>query len=306
MKINRKIIDYSQEELRQLQLIELEMLVEIDRICRKNNINYSLMYGTLIGAIRHKGFIPWDDDLDIGMLEKDYEKFREACKADLDTTRFFLQDFTTDPGYRWGICKLRRLDTEYIKCSHQKLKQKTGVCVDIFNFYAYPDGEKERKKYSRKMFAIRKILYSAVGKTFEKNFFKRIFFWFLSLIPTKLTHKIMYKNLMKYENANTQNIATVMLPDSNAPEGYPKVYFNDFIDVEFEGMKFRAIKNYDEFLNMSYETSYMQLPPPEKRKGVLDAIKLELLPITHEEILKSYNENNTMYLRKEKTKCIAK
>ena len=297
--MKKEILKLSTEELRQLQLIELEMLVEIDRICRKNNIKYSIIFGTLIGAVRHKGFIPWDDDLDVAMVYEEYEKFFEACKTDLDTTRFFLQDFRTDPGYRWGICKLRRLNTEYIKLTHQKLKQKTGVAIDIFNYYAYPDGEKVRKKYDRKMFVIRKILYSAIGKTFEKNFFKRIFFWFLSLIPTKFTHRIMFKNLKKYENANTENVATVMFVDDETPKnGYPKRLFNEFIDVEFEGMKFKAIKNYDEFLNMTYKTPYMQLPPPEKRKGVMNAVELELLPIKYEDILESYNKNNAKYLEK--------
>ena len=104
---------------------------------------------------------------------------------------------------------------------------------------------------------------------------------------------------MKYEKANTQNVANVMFVDDETPkDGYPKRLFDEYVDIEFEGMKFRTIKNYDEFLNMTYKIPYMQLPPPEKRKGVLDAVTLDLLPIKHEDILKLYNKENAKYLEK--------
>ena len=80
------------EVLQKLRKINLEMLQEIDRICRKNNIKYSLCSGTLIGAVRHGGFIPWDNDADVNMLREEYEKFFEACKKDLNTEKFFLQE----------------------------------------------------------------------------------------------------------------------------------------------------------------------------------------------------------------------
>ena len=87
-----KAYQISNEELKKLQRIELEMLIELDRICRKHQVSYSLDGGTLLGAVRHKGFIPWDDDIDVIMLRPEYEKFRSACERELDQTRFFLQD----------------------------------------------------------------------------------------------------------------------------------------------------------------------------------------------------------------------
>ena len=88
-----KAYQISNEELKKLQRIELEMLIELDRICRKHQVSYSLDGGTLLGAVRHKGFIPWDDDIDVIMLRPEYEKFRSACERELDQTRFFLQDY---------------------------------------------------------------------------------------------------------------------------------------------------------------------------------------------------------------------
>ena len=92
MKINRKPIELTQEQLRKLQLTELEMLVEFDRICRKNNIHYILGYGTLLGAVRHNGFIPWDDDVDVFLMRDEYNTICEACKTDLNTEKFFFTE----------------------------------------------------------------------------------------------------------------------------------------------------------------------------------------------------------------------
>ena len=102
------MIQLDQKTLRALQIVEVEMLVELDRICRKNDIKYTIIGGTLIGALRTGGFIPWDDDIDVAMLRDEYERFRIACEKDLDQSRFYFQDHRNTKGYRWGYGKLRR------------------------------------------------------------------------------------------------------------------------------------------------------------------------------------------------------
>ena len=88
-------------QLRKMQLLELEMLVEFDRVCHIYNIKYSILGGTMLGAVRHRGFIPWDDDADIGMLREEYEKFKLIADK-LNPQICFFQDHTTDSEYRWG------------------------------------------------------------------------------------------------------------------------------------------------------------------------------------------------------------
>ena len=125
--------------LRELQMTELEMLIEVDRICRKNNIRYSLDGGTLLGAIRHDGFIPWDDDADVVMLRTEYNKFYTACKQELDTERFFLQEYRTDNKYRWGYSKLRRNGTVFLREGQEHVKCNQSVFIDIFIYDNVPD-----------------------------------------------------------------------------------------------------------------------------------------------------------------------
>jgi len=282
-----KIIELDGSKLRQLQLIELEMLAEVDRICRKNNIRYSVSGGTLIGAVRHKGFIPWDDDLDIFLLHDEYEKFYEACKTDLDTSRFFFQDHRTDPGYRWGYGKMRRKGTEYIKAGQERLKQKTGICIDIFDSENIPDGERERKRFSRQMFCIRKLLYSALGRTNEKNLFMRLWYGILSLIPSSFIHRVKDRIARKYNQQETDNVLCLMWPVKGFQYGFPRRLFSEYIDLEFEGIKCMAISSYHEYLTMQYG-DYMTLPPEDQRKGVMEAIKYEFVDVKYEDIMREY------------------
>ena len=86
------MIQLTNEQLKKLQGIQLDMLVEIKRICEKHDIKYSLIGGTLLGAIRHKGYIPWDDDADVGMLREDYERFRKIAEEELDSEKYYFQD----------------------------------------------------------------------------------------------------------------------------------------------------------------------------------------------------------------------
>ena len=127
------------EELRAVQLIELELLKETDRICRKYNIHYSIVGGTMLGAVRHQGFIPWDDDVDVGFLRPDYEKFREYLEKELDHERFYFQDHRNTPGYRWGYGKLRRRNTEYVRLGQDHLPYGQGVFIDLFPYDSVPN-----------------------------------------------------------------------------------------------------------------------------------------------------------------------
>ncbi len=253
------------EELKKLQKIELEMLIEIDRICRKYKIKYSLGGGTLLGAIRHNGFIPWDDDADVTMIRTEYKKFRRACKKELDKSRFFLQDWTTDPGYRWGYAKMRRNDTLFIGENQERLNQHQGVFLDIFIYDNVPDGFIARRVHYFLAFLIRKIQYSEVAKYKEKNPFYRTLYKLINHIPVKYTFKWL-DALGRITNRHKTKLIRHMTftYDGSNKFGMPRRCFDSYIDKDFEGHMFRIYKEYDYYLKWAYG-DYMKLPPEDKR-----------------------------------------
>lgn len=269
-------MDLSKEQLRQLQMVEFELICEVDRICSKNNIKYTLYAGTLLGAVRHKGFIPWDDDADIAFLPEEYEKFYEACKKDLDTEKFFLQDYRTDKYYRWGYGKLRRKNSAFIREGQEHMKYHNGMCIDLFQLYNVPDNAIYREIYFGMFFVIRKILYSEAGKVSQQNgFILRKLYTLLSLIPKstvfKFANKIIYKKKSELVNL-------MYIPTPHSRFGIPRECLNDNILMEFEGKKFQAIKEYDRVLIIGYG-DYMQLPPENQRFSHNPASKIEFPPI---------------------------
>lgn len=153
-----KAKELSPEQFRKMQLIELEMLVEFDRVCRDNHIDYVLFGGSLLGAVRHKGYIPWDDDADIGMLREDYNRFKKHMK-EMNPEICYFQDHETDPEYRWSYGKLRRTGSKYIRVGQEHLKCKTGIFVDIFPMDDIPLGVLGQILQDWHCFCLRKILW---------------------------------------------------------------------------------------------------------------------------------------------------
>ncbi len=267
-------IKLNDNQLKHLQRVEFEMLVEIDRICRKYNIKYSLDGGTLLGAVRHKGFIPWDDDIDVIMLRSEYEKFYRACKKELDRSRFFLQEYRTDKHYLFGYEKIRRKNTVFRRIGQEHLKQHGGIFVDIFVADNVPDEFIARNIHLFLCFLIRKGLYSEIGKKNADSEFMRQVYELVSLIPRDFWFSA--RNLIaKSCNKNKTELVRHMTHNyrKECRYGMPSVCFEDFTELEFEGRKFKAFRNYDLYLSTLYG-DYMKLPPAEQRVSHLQVSKL--------------------------------
>lgn len=263
----------STEEFRKMQLLELEMLKEFDRVCRKNNIKYTIFGGTLLGAVRHKGFIPWDDDADIAMLREEYEKFKKVANQ-MNYEICFFQDNETDSEYRWGYGKLRKTGTKYIRIGQEHLKCKTGFFVDVFPMDDIPQSTIGKLVNNFFCYCLRKILWSEVGKEDKNNsIFVKKTYKELSRISTDKIFKIV-KCLSKKSNNESDNLVrTLLFPATGTlykknpikiRYGMPKSYFTDLIEYDFEGCKLLGTRDYDEILTYIYG-DYMDLPPIEQR-----------------------------------------
>ena len=259
------MIDLTKEQLRQLQMIQLEMLVEVDRICKKCNIHYNIIAGTLLGAVRHGGYIPWDDDADVALLRPEYEKFREACKTELDTSRFYFQDHEVTPGYRWGYGKIRRKDTLFLREHQEHMPYEQGVFIDVFPLDYVPDNYVGRSIKNFQCFIYRKFFWSKVGKIADKKSSMRLLYGAVSTVPEKWLKKSFNKFIEKSNRKKTDWVRILTFPTPNKEYGYKVKWYESSSDIVFEGVTFQGIKDYDGYLSFKFGR-YMELPPEDKRK----------------------------------------
>ena len=260
------MIELDDKELKQLQMIELEMLQEVARICNLHNIKYTIIGGTLLGAVRHGGFIPWDDDADVAMLRPEYEKFCNIINESLDHSRFYFQDMEHTQGYRWGYGKIRRKNTVFLREGQEEMPYEQGVFLDIFPIDGTPDSFLLRIIHEFRCFIVRKILWSSVGRKTEKNKLIRNIYKVLYLIPDN-TVKKMYRGLiLKKHSEDTEVVRTLTFPSHGPLHGYYRNWFAETAPIEFEGIRFEGVKDYKGWLTYEFG-DYMKIPPKEKQKA---------------------------------------
>jgi len=261
---NPKPYYLSKEELRAVQLTELELLCEVDRICRKNDIPYRIVAGTLLGAVRHGGFIPWDDDADTAFLREDYERFKIACEADLDASRFYFQDHKNTQGYRWGYGKLRRKDTEFMRLGQEHMPYEQGIFIDIFPYDYVPDNYILRSLHAFRCFIFRKIFWSEAGKYTAKGL-EKVVYILLSKIPAKAVYNSFDRFVAKSNKRESAWIRILTFPTPTKDFGYKRKWANETADFVFEGIKLCGVAEYDEYMTFKFG-DYMSLPPENQRK----------------------------------------
>lgn len=266
-----KAKELNPKQFRKMQLTELEMLVEFDRVCRKYNINYVLFGGSLLGAVRHKGYIPWDDDADIGMLRDDYDKFKKHM-GEMDPAICYFQDHDTDPYYRWGYGKLRRTNSTYVRVGQEHLKCKTGIFVDVFPMDDIPLSVVGQILQDWHCFCLRKILWSEVAK-YNTNGFWKIWFSILSKIPVSVPFSGFQWYINRSRKDTPNRVRCLAFPPTGTlykknpiseRYGMPKRWFTDRIEYEFEGKYFFGTRDYDSILKYIYG-DYMKLPDENDR-----------------------------------------
>ncbi len=284
MKLKSPHITMAQEDLRQMQIIQLEMLLEVDRICKKHNIRYCIIAGTFLGAVRHKGFIPWDDDIDVAMLRPEYERFCKVCEKELDNSRFYLQNHKNTSGYRWGYGKIRRVGTEFIRKGQEHMPYPTGVFIDIFPLDNVPDNILLRRFHNMCCTVIRKMQWSAVGAKSDKNIFMRGIYSLISIIPKGFIF-LLYDLLVKSSNKKyTQMVRILTFPTpNNGHYGYYRKWYTELKDIKFEGFYFPGPKDYHGYLTFKFG-NYKQFPPVENRRGHTFT-KYKLIKIDKEDLM---------------------
>jgi len=260
--------------LRKLQLTQLQLLQEVDIICKRYGLSYNLSDGTLLGAVRHKGFIPWDDDIDIEMPYAHYKKFCKICRKTHNKNKYFLQTMETDKHHPYVFAKFRMNNTLHIRQGQEHMKFHHGIYIDIFPKYPVPDNIICRTLYLFIIARCKTILWAPVGIGTAKGPFKKGMYKLISLIPNFIPKKIIYTMV---NNCNGKYSLSLGAPSFGAlkysikklivPKAtLAKLHVKDMVTLPFEGQKFSAPGNYHQILTNQYG-NYKKLPPKHKRVG---------------------------------------
>ena len=259
------MIHLNEETLRRLQLTELELLLEADRVARKHGIPYCIIAGTMLGAVRHGGFIPWDDDADIAMLRPDYERFREACRTELDPEKFCFQDHQVTEGYRWGYGKLRRRGTVFLREHQEHMPYEQGVFIDVFPLDAVPASQLGRSLKNFECFLVRKLLWARVGRYADRRAGKRLLYTALDAVPEAWIKARLDGLIERARRCDSPWVRILCFPTPNRKYGYLARWYRGGAEVSFEGFRFPGVNGADEYLRFKFG-DYRTLPPPEGRK----------------------------------------
>ena len=266
--------ELSGEELKKIQIGILDYTAAL---CEKNNLSYWLDYGSLIGAIRHKGYIPWDDDIDISMLRKDYDRLIEICREKQDD-RYRFECIELNPDYPYTYGKMLDKDTLVYEMGEHGLK--TNVYVDVFVYDDAPSDEKEREKAYRKLrhySNLRRFQFPmGEGPLTVRRLFGKLIRLVFKCLPKQYFVRKIVKQSRKYKETESNLVFDISSPDFYKPWCVEKAVFQELIDVEFEGKKYKAPRRYDEWLRMQYG-DYMKIPSEEQQNAAKHNMKAYIL-----------------------------
>lgn len=251
-------------ELRKLQLVQLEILKVIDDICQKYDIKYSLYAGTLLGAVRHKGFIPWDDDLDICMSRREYNRFIQIWDR-VKPEGYILQNKENSPAFGQSFTKIRKEHTTFLQFEWEKNQYHTGIFVDIFPIDRMPEG-----KLQYAMFKWNCMLYQLYTREYIPAKSGKVT-QFATAAILKCTPKAARPKLRRMLlNAITQNndnkkCRTVAIETMGSLKAkYSVDMLDSYTRLPFEDGEFMCFAGWDEHLKCKFG-NYMQLPPESER-----------------------------------------
>ena len=273
-----EVISVSREELRQLQLKELESLTYFEEFCKKHELRWYLLGGCVIGAVRHGGFIPWDDDVDIIMPRRDYERMLRLWKQEESSERFLM--LKTDGEVFTGNSFATLIDTSatMVKENQQDIDVPHGIVTDIFPMDGCPD--KKLQRYLQYYHAMMYSLYiTEVVPTKHGALMKAVCSVLLKFVPSRERRTKIWKKHEKKMTRyafNTHKKCTELCAGPHYMlNEYPQEAFAKAVYHDFEGLSMPLPQGYDAYLKMAFGEC-MELPPEDKQVPHHDLVALDL------------------------------
>lgn len=251
-------------DLKEMKKIQLAILDHIDDFCKKHNIVYFINYGTLLGAIRHKGYIPWDDDIDISMSREHYDRFIKLYKEN-NNSKYKLIDLDTNKYYYNNFIKIEDTTTT-IKYNNLRRNYDSGIFVDIFPVDYFENRKVIHLGYyleSLKLISISKKNNIIHNDSKTKDFLRLTLWYILKYVNPRIFAYAIEKLIKKYTSSNP-SFGLLVASKSREKSTLPLQLEKEIIYLDFEGRLYPAPKKYEEILSHLYG-NYMQLPPKKDR-----------------------------------------
>ena len=259
--------------MNEIQKVELNLLKEFVKVCEKNNLRYFMVGGSALGCVRHKGFIPWDDDIDVAMPREDYEKFMKM--QDELPSYCFIQNYKTDPHYIYNYGKLRDSRTTFIESYYKYHRINHGVWIDIFPLDGISSKMKPSKKFAPKLYYFwfnvwMMYLPSLFRKPKKGTIIKDLFFNLVALLTCWLNLFHLRNKWVDKLMVNPKFDESVMIANclgkSPSKEAMPSSFFGKGVKIQFEDIEVNCPSDYDGYFQWLFG-DYMKLPPEEQRVG---------------------------------------
>ena len=262
------MVEPTQSQMKRMQEIELDMLRAFVEVCRKLSLRYYLVGGTLLGAVRHQGFIPWDDDIDISMPRADYEIFLREGQKHLPE-HLFLQSIYSEPEYHLNFAKIRDSRSTFVEYAVRKRRIHHGVFIDIFPLDVYPEDPKARRSMDRhqKIFKYRLRAEMEIPEPARHGTAAELglrFLEFLSKLPYPDYRKMLEARERIQSGAKGGETWVNYCGAWGRREIMPAAWYGEGTEVTFEGLSVMGPSQWENWLTRIYG-DYMQLPPVEKR-----------------------------------------
>lgn len=256
-----------------LHHVDMEIVKEVVRICREQGFTYYMLGGTMLGAIRHKGFIPWDDDVDLGMPRKDYDRFLEVAPREL-AKHLKLVNFRTDPDYQYYITRILDTGTKVVEERIGNDHKYTNASIDIFPIDGTPNNGLLRKIYFFRVLyhrALMSLCYKdSIDRKRKRGTLEKLLLWVMEHVPverftTPYREKCKIDKLLKSQKVEGSKYIGNIMGAYRTREIVPAEYYGKGTLYDFEDMQLQGLDMFDEYLSYTYG-DYMQLPPEDQRK----------------------------------------